>query len=282
LSKFSSLLLSQAGFVFLFIFIFLYLIFSPSKEDGAIKRRTGLYSSFPPKTIAYIFLAAGSVSYFVSKFSYSGLTSALVFISVLGLAPLLLDGERKRNANENLFSDVILFCQNMGMLLKQSHNVYSSLLKASEDLEGSLKEDAVFLLNSLEEGKDKAIESMAILEKNYPYSCIRNLDIIILHMFFETANVDDSLLATYQDDVTALERDVRQNKEKRKSLRMSYIIISLGSIIAYWFFVRSLSGTFDSIFNNDFYRISNAVYVFAAMLSFFFVDRFFNMNTTKE
>ena len=281
MNKYFGVLLAEAGMVFMLVFAVLYFTLKPT-EEGHIRKRRGLYSSFSVKTIIYIFIAAGATAYLVSEFSYSGFTTALVFVAILGLAPLLLNNEKKRIQQEDLFAEIVLYCQNMGMLLKQTHNVYSSLQSVSKDLSTSLKEDVEGLLSSLEEGKDAAIKEMATLEGNYPYSCIRNLDVIILHMFFETVNVDDSLLVTYQDDVTRLERDVRANKAKRKSLRYSYIIITAGSVLAYWFFVRNLSETFASSFDNSFYRVINTIYVFATMLSFFFVDRYFNLNTTKE
>jgi len=282
MNKYSELLLGQAGIVFILIFAVLFFVYKRDKESGFVKERHGIFRAFSPRIIIYIVIAALAITYVVSQFSYSGLTTALVFVAVLGLAPLLLNNAKKRNEQEEVFSDVVLFCQNTGMLLKQTHNPYKSIKNASEDLETTLKDDISGLLSAMENGREETVNAMAVLEKNYPYSCIRNLNVIILHMYYENANVDDTLLTTYQDDVTVLEQDIRRNKVKRRSLRISYIIITVGSVAAYWFFVGSLSETFSDSFNNDFYRILNMVYIFGTMLAFFFVDRYFNLNTTKE
>lgn len=273
---------AQAGILFILIFLLLYFVREKDSAAIQIKERKKIFSSFTPKTIIYIFLAAGAVSLAVYRFAYSGFTASLIFIAVLGLAPLLLDSSRKRIKQEEIFSDVILFCQNTAMLLKQSHNVYSSAEKASKDLSTSLKDDIGSLLDAFQKNKEEVMTEMRVLEKSYPYSCIRNLDVILLYMFYETSNIDDSLLATFQDDVTKLEQDVRKNKEKRKALRISYIVIALGSILAYWWFVSSIKGTFGEGFDSSLYRMLCMAYVFASLLSFFFVDRYFNLNTTRE
>lgn len=282
MNKYSQLLLSQAGIVFILTFAVLFFVYKRDKESGFVKARHRIYNSFSFRAVVYILIAALAITYVVSQFSYSGLTTALVFVAVLGLAPLLLSNAKKRNEQEELFSEVVLFCQNTGMLLKQTHNPYKSIKNASEDLETILRDDIRGLLSAMEAGREDTINAMAVLEKNYPYSCIKNLNIIILHMYYENANVDDTLLTTYQDDVTVLEQDIRRNKLKRRSLRLSYIIITVGSVAAYWFFVGSLSETFSDSFNNDFYRVLNMFYIFGTMIAFFFVDRYFNLNTTKE
>lgn len=267
--------------IFLLTFIVLDLAFvKPPKSK--IKSRRNPFSSLSPKAAFYIVLAAGGISYVVSQYAYSTVTTLMVFLGLIGMAPLLLNNERRRMEQEALFGDVILYSQNMGMLLRQTHNVYSSIQKASQDLSTSLKEDLNGLLAALDESKETTLATMETLEKNYPYSCIKNLDAILLHMFYENANVDDSLLMTYQDDVTTLEQDVRKNKMKRRSLRISYIIITIGSLLSYCFFLGTLADTFSGSFDNDLFRFLNTGYLFATMLSFFGVDRYFNLNTTKE
>lgn len=282
MSKYYSILIIEAVVIFLLIFSILYFVFKKPKAEGYIKKRKGLYSNFSPKTILYIVLSSAAITYFVSQFSSSGITATLCFIALLGLAPLMINNMIKRDKQEEVFADVILFCQNVAMILKQTHQVYYAIETAHRDLKTSLADDIKGLLIALEDGRETTLEAMEVLETNYPYSCIRNLDVIILHMFFENANVNDELLITYQDDVTRLEQDVRRNKLKRKSLRMAYIIITAGSVIAYWFFVTNLRETFADIFQSNIFKIANLVYVFATMFSFFFVDRYFNLNTTKE
>ncbi len=270
----------QAVGIFLAVFFLLSFVFS--KSGGKVKKRGNMFNTYSPTTLIYIFLAAAGITYIVSQFSYSKLTSAMVFVGLLGMAPLLLNNERKRIMQEDIFADVILYSQNMGMLLRQTHNVYASIDKASEDLSTSLKTDVRGVLASLEEGREQTKKAMETLEHNYPYSCIKNLDLIILHMFYENANVDDSLLMTYQDDVTTLEQDVRRNKLKRRSLRTSYLIITIGSLLTYWVFLATLNKSFEGAFNTDLFRIFNTGYLFATMLAFMAVDRYFNLNTTKE
>lgn len=281
MNQYEGILRAEAAVLFIILFFFLYFIESKGTKSK-IGERGKLFGVYSYPVLFYILLAAGGITYVAGEISKSALSASLVFVAVLGLCPLYLANTSKRLHQEQIFSDVTLYCQNMGMMLKQTHSVYSSMERVSRDLETELREDVKGLLKAFEGDQKTVRDTMKTMEKNYPYSCIRNLDAILLHMFYENAQVDDSLLVTYQEDVTALEQDVRKNKMKRRTLRISYIIITIGSILTYWAFLNSLRDSFGDVFDSVVYRGVNLAYLFATLFSFFAVDRYFNINTTKE
>lgn len=279
--NFETVLIVQAILILILVCAVLLFVFSDNKKKTKVKKRN-IYKTFPLKSLIVISLASFGVSLFINSISSDPLTSAMVFALLVSLIPYSLINAQERMKKEAIFDDVILFCTNTAMLLKQTHNVYASLSKVKEDLSTSLKEDVADLLYCLDNDKEKVRESMEMIEHNYPYSCVKNLDVIIMHMQFEHANINDKLLINYQEDLDLLEKDVKDNKAKRKALRIQYIFITIISVVAYWFFVNQLKGTFAGGFDNEIYKLAHTTYVFLTIISLFFVDRYFNSTTTKE
>lgn len=279
--NFETVLIAQATLILILVCAVLLFVFSDNKKKTKVKKRN-IYKTFPLKSLIVISLASFGVSLFINSISSDPLTSAMVFALLVSLIPYSLINAQERMKKEAIFDDVILFCTNTAMLLKQTHNVYASLSKVKEDLSTSLKEDVADLIYCLDNDKEKVRESMEMIEHNYPYSCIKNLDVIIMHMQFEHANINDKLLINYQEDLDLLEKDVKDNKAKRKALRIQYILITVISVVAYWFFVNQLKETFASGFENELYKMAHTAYVFLTIISLFFVDRYFNSTTTKE
>ena len=279
--NFKTVLIAQAILILILVCAVLLFVFSDNKKKTKVKKRN-IYKTFPLKSLIVISLASFGVSLFINSISSDPLTSAMVFALLVSLIPYSLINAQERMKKEAIFDDVILFCTNTAMLLKQTHNVYASLSKVKEDLSTSLKEDVADLIYCLDNDKEKVRESMEMIEHNYPYSCIKNLDVIIMHMQFEHANINDKLLINYQEDLDLLEKDVKDNKAKRKALRIQYILITVISVVAYWFFVNQLKETFANGFENELYKMAHTAYVFLTIISLFFVDRYFNSTTTKE
>ena len=279
--NFETALIIQAILILILICAVLLFVFSDNKKKTKVKKRN-IYETFSPKSLVVICLASFGVSLFINSISSDPLTSAMVFALLISLIPYSLINAQERIKKEAIFDDVILFCTNTAMLLNQTHNVYASLSKVKDDLSTTLKEDIADLIYCLDNDKEKVRESMEMIEHNYPYSCIKNLDVIIMHMQFEHANINDKLLINYQEDLDLLEKDVKDNKAKRKALRIQYILITVISVVAYWFFVNQLKTTFTNSFENEFYKMAHTVYVFLTIVCLFFVDRYFNSTTTKE
>ena len=279
--NFETALIVQAILILILICTVLLFVFSDNKKKTKVKKRN-IYETFSPKSLIVICLASFGVSLFINSISSDPLTSAMVFALLISLIPYSLINAQERIKKEAIFDDVILFCTNTAMLLNQTHNVYASLSKVKDDLSTTLKEDIADLIYCLDNDKEKVRESMEMIEHNYPYSCIKNLDVIIMHMQFEHANINDKLLINYQEDLDLLEKDVKDNKAKRKALRIQYILITVISVVAYWFFVNQLKTTFTNSFENEFYKMAHTIYVFLTIVCLFFVDRYFNSTTTKE
>lgn len=280
--NFQLITIIQAIIIFLIIVVLLLIIFTDKKKKKTTVKKRNIYSNFSPKVIVTIFIASAGATLFLNSISSDPLTSSIVFVLLVSLIPYAILNAQERTKREAIFDDVILYCQNTAMLLKQTHNVYASLSKVKDDLSTTLKEDVKDLLYCLDNDKEKVKESMMMIEHNYDYSCIRNLNIILMHMQFEQANIPDELLLKLQESLDELEKDVRDNKIKRKSLRITYIAITVISLVAYWFFVNQLKGTFASGFESDFYKTAHTLYILLTLLSLFFVDRYFNSTTTKE
>lgn len=282
MDKYRNVLIIQAVLIFVAVSVILFVIYSEKKQKKKIVKRRNIYSNFPLRSLVTIFAASLGVTLFLNSVENNTITSVMVFSLLMFLLPYALLNNQERLLREAIFDDVILYCQNMAMLLKQSHNAYSSLKKVQEDLQTSLADDVAALIAALDNGREATIESMAIIEKNYPYTCIQNLDVIILHMQFEHANINDSLIMLLQEDIDALEKDVRDNKIKRRILRIQYIFITAACFITYWFFIKQIRPSFADGFEKEIFKVGNAVYILSTLVSLFFVDRYFNSTTTKE
>lgn len=250
------------------------------KEKKKIQIR--FHSSYSLKSWLLMIMASFALTMLLSQITFSHVTNVMLFLSFVTLFPAVISSEMKRREQEELFSEVILYCQNTAVLLKQNHNVYSTVQKISDDVNEPLRSDLKILTASLEEGKEQCEKVMRTLEKKYPYSCVQNLDVILLYMFFENSNIPTSLLETYQDDIEKLEQDVKDNRSKRKTLRMQYILITVGSLLSYWLMLHQIQLSFRENLESLAFKQFNALYIFTTLLCLFAVDRYFNSNITKE
>lgn len=268
--------------VIICIVFLIYMLLTAEKGQKRVKKRN-IYSTFNIKTIVYILLAALGITIFMSAFSESKVTDMVVFVCLVLMLPFVVESNNKRIETEAVFNDVILYCSSMGMLLKQSRHVHDSLYKVKDDLQTSLADDVENLMLIIDTHDEQRVkEAMKTMETNYPFTCMKNLDLIIYHMEFSDANLDGALFDTYQDDVGELEKDVRQNKSARTALRFQYIFISLGSLLMYWWFLNGLRDSFAAGFETTAYKIINMVFIVLILIALFLVDRYFNANTTKE
>lgn len=275
------ILAGQFLLLFLLIFMILWLIFGIRKEKK-VKKRNG-HIKYTPQTWLFLIGASAGITILINAVSASSITTMVMFIAVVMLLPYVYESNMKRKHMEAIFQDVILYCSTMGMLLKQTKNVYSSLLRAREDLRTELADDLKSLIEIMDDGdKSRTQEAMKQIEKNYPYTCIVNLDLIMLHMVYENANLDSSLFDTYQDDVSELEKDIRRNMIKRLSLRIQYIGISAGCLFLYWWFMKQLTPTYPEGFATSTFKMANLGFISATFIVLFIVDRYFNANISKE
>lgn len=269
----------------LVLFVVLNLLFwkfSVNGKKDKQKKRVKIRLTYNPKSLLYIFISALSLTYLISSLTFSNKTDIVVFLSLMGMIPYVVNGELTRRKQETIFNDVILYCHNMAMLLKQNHNVYSSLQKVVDDINDPLKSDIEKLMVSFDKSKNDSLEMMNYLEDKYQYSCLKDLNIILTYMFYENSLVSDELLDNFQDDIERLNQDVKDNESKRKTLRLQYILITIGSLLSYWFLLKEVKNTFEKTITSDSFNRINTLFIFLTLFCLFIVDRFFNSNMTKE
>ena len=283
MSKYNIIFVTEAVLIFLLIFLSLYLILKETKDKKTTVKKRSIYSKFKPKTIvAIIFASIGCAValYLITNEVVASFGVALPLF--IALVPYVVIGQADRQEKEAIFDDVIYFCQTMALLLKQTHDVYNSLIKVQKDMNTVFKDDIVTLIRAFESGQNTVLEAMKQIEENYNYSCIKNLNIIMTHMNYEKADIDEALIIAYQDDLEALERDVRDNNSIRKSERLVYIGITALAIFGFYYFINSLKPSFGPAFDTPLYKIVNLVFLIACLLTLFAVDNYYNKNTTKE
>lgn len=286
MSKINTILSISCILIFVITLILLNLAYGTGKRRRLhkVKKRQSLYRTLDLKMVVYLLLAAGAATCVINTISYSTITTSIVFVCLVAMAPYILANNAKRIHQEDVFQDVILYCQNMGMLLKQYHNVYMALSKVKDDLNTELAKDVESLMILMNRGENRAViqEAMQDIEENYQYTCLKNLHLIMLHMQYENAKIEDDLIDTYQDDVAALANDVRINKSTRKTMRIQYIGISIGCILIYKFFLDSMKDTLVTQMNTFSFNVINSIFIFAVIISLFYIDRYFNAHITKE
>ena len=271
------------------IILILYGVFSPSKNvivnDKQIKK-TNIWKSFDAKTIVAIVLASIVLAYAVTFFSKGIVTKSILFITIVSLAPYFLINNQKRIHQESTFKDIMVFCSSTVSLLKQNYTVPDAIKEASKDVGAELANDMDVLRESFRSDKYgiKVKEVMKIIHDKYPYTCIDNLNIILLIRHFDASKetMPDSLYDTYQDDLSKLEQDVNANKEKRTKMRVTYIGLSIGGMAMYYYFYKTMIDSIQDVYNTPLFNIINLIYAFLLVISVFFVDRYFNSTQTKE
>lgn len=279
-------ILPIAQLILILILILLwYVNTSPKRiaitKKGTIKKKS-VWKMLGFRKAVLIVLATLGLTVLLTFYIRGVLTKAVMFGCIVAFAPYFVVNNLDRIKKEDTFDDVIIYCNNMCMLLKQTHKVPSSLKTVKDDVGIELKEDIEVLISAFKEGKEKTLEVMKVFEKKYPYTCINNLDLIMFHLFWESPELSDDLFNTYHDDIAKLKQDVESNKTQRKTMRIVYIGLTAAGYLAYWLTYEKLYPIISEAYETPSFKITSMAYTFLCILSVFLVDRYFNSNTTKE
>ena len=208
---------------------------------------------------------------------------SLLFYSILLiLLPYLCYADHKRKQHEEIFRNIILYCHNMSMLLSETRNVHHSLSIVVNDIDVPLKNDVMILIDSLATSRIEMEEVLKVFSKKYAYSIIDHLNVIITHMHYENDKIDQEVLVTFYDDINQLNKELYENMLKRKTLRFQYFMISIGSVLAYWFLYQQLTDVFNSYGSKSNMTMINTIYLVFTLVVMIIVDNYFNSNITKE
>ncbi len=210
---------------------------------------------------------------------YISLSFYLLFLILI---PYLYYADLKRKSNEELFRNVILYSHNMGMLLNESHNVHYALITVQNDLSEPLRSDVIIVIEALSNPKSEAEIILKVFETKHPYSIIKHLNVIMLHMHYENDNIAKAILDTFYNDIKELNKEFGENMIKRKTLRLQYIMISFGSLAAYWFMYLQLSNVFKNHASINELNTANAIYLLVTIMVMLLVDNYFNTHITRE
>lgn len=268
--------------MFVLILVLLLNVFTDKPKTKAKIEKRNIFKTYDIKSIVIMIGAAAGITYVMKGITMTPITTYSLMLMLLIMMPSVIQSENKRIHQEDVFDDVILYCSNTAMLLKQDKEVYDVILRVRRDLKTALGNDLEELAIALQEGREQTQYVMKTMERNYPYSCVRNLNIILMFITFENSNFDDSLLEAYQNDLQELTIAVKDNKAKRKSLRIQYIFISVACIGAYYFFVQQMAISFDSGLDDKTFLFWNSMYIFAIFICLFMANRYFSANGTKE
>lgn len=279
--KQQELLIMVANIVlFLVLFIVLFLIYKPKKAD--IQKRD-LNRGFTPKTIFFMIFAAAGATLLLSSITFSNTSTLLVFFCILLMIPSVIESEIEKIRKEDMMDDVILYCQNVAMLIKTSHNCFDSISAVINDLKtNELKDDVASLLKAMQTSKEKTKEVMTVMEHNYNYTILKKLNIIIMFMFYEDSEINDSTIENYQAEIEKLQKDTADNKQKRNILRIEYIFISVGCIVTYWFFLKNSGIDPKTYTDNTVFLICNNLFIYFVIFCLFWANRKFTNMTTVE
>lgn len=268
----------------LILILFWYKNISPkaaTTKKGTIKKKS-VWKMLGFKKTILIILATLGLTILLTFYTRGVLTKAIMFFCIVAFAPYFVINNLDRIKKEDTFDDVIIYCNNMCMLLKQTHKVPSSLKTVKDDVGIELKEDIEILISAFKEGKEKTLEVMKAFENKYPYTCVNNLDLIMFHLFWESPELSDDLFNTYHDDIAKLQQDVENNKTQRKTMRIVYIGLTIAGYLAYWLTYDKLYPIISEAYETTSFKLTSMAYTFLCVFSVFLVDRYYNSNTTKE
>lgn len=280
MNKIELLALAQALLIFLLSMMLLNIIRS-KPEKKKIKKKS-IYTTFDLKTLVSMIAASAGVTYLLSKVAATGITTFVLFITIIAIAPYMFINNANRKRNEAILNDIILYCQNVTLLLKQTGKVYHSIETVVNDLNTEFKDDIMVLLENFQYSEQIVRETMEDIEKKYPYTCLMQLHIIMLYMNYESERISPALIDTFQDDVSLLDEDIRNNMSVRKAMRIQYFGITAGSILIYYAFCSQLKSMMEGVFTSGSYQVINLVYLFLNIIAVFFIDRYFNAHTSVE
>lgn len=287
IDKYKVIFVIQAVIIFLLISLYGYLIYAQEEVEikaGKIKNRTSIWKTFNPKMIVLIVAASLGLSLVVGFLATGTVTKITLPVAFVLIAPYVVVNNLNRIKQEDLEKDIIFFCSTMCMLLRQNKNVYKSLNVAKETVGIDLKKDIEIIMSSLNEGnKEKTLQVLKVFEKNYPYSCIRHLDIIMVQMFYTKPEMLEQTLSTFQEDISNLERDINKNKAKRNRMRIQYIGITICCLLTYYLFYKMVFPSYkDVLVNNTTFDIINFCFIFGCVGSCVLIDRYFNTHLSVE
>lgn len=280
MNKIELLALAQALLIFLLSMMLLNII-RAKPEKKKIKKKS-IYTTFDLKTLVSMIAASAGVTYLLSKVAATGITTFVLFITIIAIAPYMFINNANRKRNEAILNDIILYCQNVTLLLKQTGKVYHSIETVVNDLNTEFKNDIMVLLENFQYSEQIVRETMEDIEKKYPYTCLMQLHIIMLYMNYESERISPALIDTFQDDVSLLDEDIRNNMSVRKAMRIQYFGITAGSILIYYAFCSQLKSMMEGVFTSGSYQVINLVYLFLNIIAVFFIDRYFNAHTSVE
>lgn len=280
MNKIELLAFAQALLIFLLSMMLLNII-RARPEKKKIKKKS-IYTTFDLKTLVSMIAASAGVTYLLSKVAATGITTFVLFITIITIAPYMFINNANRKRNEAILNDIILYCQNVTLLLKQTGKVYHSIETVVNDLNTEFKDDIMVLLENFQYSEQIVRETMEDIEKKYPYTCLMQLHIIMLYMNYESERISPALIDTFQDDVSLLDEDIRNNMSVRKAMRIQYFGITAGSILIYYAFCSQLKSMMEGVFTSGSYQVINLVYLFLNIIAVFFIDRYFNAHTSVE
>jgi Ca2+/Na+ antiporter len=208
--------------------------------------------------------------------------SLLFYLILLVLLSYLFYANHRRRQHEEVFRNIILYCHNMSMLLSETRNVHHALSIVVNDIDVPLKNDVMILIDSLTTSRLEMEEVLNAFSKKYAYSIIDHLNVIITHMHYENDKIDQEVLVTFYDDINQLNKELYENMLKRKTLRFQYFMISIGSVLAYWFLYQQLTDVFTSYGSKSNMTMINSIYLILTLVVMIIVDNYFNSNITKE
>lgn len=233
------------------------------------------------KKASYIIIVALVFSLFTHTLVHDLLISLVFYLVGLIVMPYIFYASSRRIYKERIFRNIILYCHNMSMILNQSKNVQHALTAVVDDLDEPLKSDISIIISSLSLSKNEMEEILNVFANKYQYSIIKHLNVIIMYMQYENDNLDVSLLNTFYQDINELSKEVNENMLKRKTLRIQYFMISIGSLAAYWFMYQQLKNVLNITYLDNLTFV-NSLYILVTILVVIIIDNYFNNNMTKE
>lgn len=284
MDRYQLIFIAEAVCLFLIFFLILCIVFSGKKTNKTkIKRNKSAYSMLSKAELITALLTSLAVTFLLSRIHSSLITSSIIMVLLVILAPYFIINNLKRKAAEDLFANVVTYCQNTALLLKQSHNAYHSLQTATEDVANkTLKEDLIVVVEAFKNTRKEARAILDEFEKKYPYSIVKSLNIILIYMEYDNAHINDDLLDIYSDDVQELQRAMKQNMSVRKVLRMQYIGISVGCVAVYWFFLSAIKGNIQNIVDTTEFAVVNLAFIVVSILLLYIIDAYFDSHIAKE
>lgn len=284
MGKYQMIFIGEALALFILFFIILAIVYSGGKKSGRkIKRNNSAYSKLSRVELLTALFTSLAVALLLSRIYKSIVTTSIVFVLLIILAPYFIINNMKRKAAEDLFANVVTYCQNCSLILKQTHNAYSSLRMATDDVANKvLKQDLEVIIDAFQGTRKEARKVLDEFEAKYPYSIVKSLNVILVYMEYDNSHINDDLLDIYSDDVQELQTAMKQNIAVRKVLRIQYVGISIGCVVVYWVFLLSIKANIQSVVNTTEFTIINLVFIIVSILMLYFIDNYFDTHITKE